>query len=763
MVHPLLIPALGLVAALASHRMLAAAPVAPATQARPGKTVSEGGKNEKTRPSLSIEDLAASVKPSVVRVIQEGREGRQEGIGTGFVVAPGLIATNLHVIGEARRIEVETVDKKRLEVTEITATDSHWDLALIKVSGPCPPALPLGNSDQLKQGQAVVAMGNPEGLAFSIVSGVISEYPDVVNEVPMIRLAMPIERGNSGGPLLDMQGRVQGLLTMKSAVTDNLGFAMPVNPLKQLQASPNPVPMQRWLTIGVLDPAQWQPQLGGRWSQHSGTLKSSGSGEGFGGRTFCLSMQKPPAKGAWEVAASVRLDEESGAAGLIFCTQPEGVHYGFYPSNGRLRLTRFEGPDVTSWTVLREIAHEAYRPKDWNHLRVRIEPQRLIAWVNGREVLSVAEDGLRGGGAGLCRFRSPGAQFRQFRMGSDLAEKPLPTALAKSLETALDQFASGQTGLQQSLQKLLPNASAARRQLQDKRRELQRQTQALRELEQQLHQANIRGEIARELEKPEAKSDLLRACLLLDSHDNPQVDVSHYQQQVQRLANELKADPEVKAGTARAIARIRKHLFEQGGFHGSRHDYGNRNNSYLSAVIDDREGLPISLSVLFLEVAWRLGLREVVGLPLPGQFMVGWRDSAKGALHIIDPFEGGRERSLEELADELNDGEPLLPEMLEAASKKAIVMRMINNLLNLAREDEDQDRLAAYLSLQIALEGDNALARLERAQLRHREGHLEQAREDVLWLNENLPEETPDHLRRQMQRWLESLREPPVR
>jgi regulator of sirC expression with transglutaminase-like and TPR domain len=348
-------------------------------------------------------------------------------------------------------------------------------------------------------------------------------------------------------------------------------------------------------------------------------------------------------------------------------------------------------------------------------------------------------------------------------MGADLAEKPLPATLVKALESNLDRYAKGAIKLQQSLKELLPNATAARRQLQEKRRQLQRQGQALRLLEDELHQASVREELARELNQPEGKVDLLRACLLLDSHDNPQVDVAHYQQQVQRLANELKRDPQIGKGTAQAVARIRQHLFEQGGFHGSRHDFGNRNNSYLSAVLDDREGLPISLSVLFIEVARKLGLREVFGLPLPGQFMVGWRDDPEGELHIIDPFEGGRERLAGELADELNDGEPLAPEMLEAAGSKAIVMRMINNLLNLARKDEDEGRVKAYLTLQITIEPDNALARLERAQLSHREGQLQQAREDVVWLNQNLPEQTPEHLRAQMRRWLDSLNEPQAR
>jgi len=96
-------------------------------------------------------------------------------------------------------------------------------------------------------GQAVVALGNPLGLTYSVVSGVVSGIREVEGR-PMIQLAIPIEPGNSGGPVVDMQGRVQGIITLKSALTANLGFAMPVNALKLLLEKPNPVAMSRWLT-----------------------------------------------------------------------------------------------------------------------------------------------------------------------------------------------------------------------------------------------------------------------------------------------------------------------------------------------------------------------------------------------------------------------------------------------------------------------------------------------------------------------------------
>src|SRR5579884_1576858 len=209
----------------------------------------------------TAEQLAASARKSVVRILAAGRTGKPEGVGTGFVVGDGLIATNMHVIGEARPITVQTSDGKRYQATAVHATDRAADLALIRIDAKDLPALELGNSDEVKQGREVVSLGNPRGLEYSVASGVVSARREIDGR-SMIELRMPVEPGNSGGPLLDLRGRVQGIVTLKSLVKANVGFATPVNALKPLLAKPNPVPMTSWLTIGALDPAKWKPLLG---------------------------------------------------------------------------------------------------------------------------------------------------------------------------------------------------------------------------------------------------------------------------------------------------------------------------------------------------------------------------------------------------------------------------------------------------------------------------------------------------------------------
>ena len=186
---------------------------------------------------------------------------------------------------------------------------------------------------------------------------------------------------SSGGPLLDLQGRVVGVLTMKSRVTENLGFAVAADLLRPLLARPNPIPMSRWLTIGSLDKNDWQPLFGAQWRRRAGRLQVDGVGSGFGGRSLCLSHRKPP-QGTYELAVSVKLDDESGAAGLVFGSDGDQRHYGFYPSGGRLRLTRFEGPDVGSWTILRDAPSRHYRSGEWNRLKIRQSAGKIAAFVN---------------------------------------------------------------------------------------------------------------------------------------------------------------------------------------------------------------------------------------------------------------------------------------------------------------------------------------------------------------------------------------------
>ena len=131
-------------------------------------------------PIIKAEDktaelLAKEKRSSIVVITQEGRDGKVSGTGTGFVISKdGLIATCAHVIGESRPIKVRFEDGKEYEVTEIFAWDRKLDLAILKIEAKDLIELDLAKENTAKQGTKVIAMGNPQGLEFSVVSGIIS-------------------------------------------------------------------------------------------------------------------------------------------------------------------------------------------------------------------------------------------------------------------------------------------------------------------------------------------------------------------------------------------------------------------------------------------------------------------------------------------------------------------------------------------------------------------------------------------------------------
>jgi serine protease Do len=687
----------------------------------------------------SVETLAESARQSVVVVSVLGRDGKQQGIGAGFVIsADGLIATNAHVIGEGRPISIQFHDGKQYAVTEVHATQRAADLAILRIDRKGIVALELGDAKALKQGQAVVAMGNPHGLKHSIVSGVVSGTREIDGR-SMIQLAMPIEPGNSGGPLLDMQGRVQGIITMKSLVTNNLGFAVMVNSLQPLLEKPNPVPMERWLTIGTLDPKEWTQLFGARWRQRSGHIFVDGLGQGFGGRSLCLSEQTIP-EIPFECQVQVKLGDDTGAAGLVFHSDGADRHYGFYASAGKLRLTCFEGPDVFSWRVIQEKSSPAYRKNDWNLLKIRVEKDRFLCLINDTQVFESADTHLARGKIGLAKFRETTAEFKGFQVGKELPRLTPDPVQIGVIEKLIAEIPTSGPFAPKLLDDLTPTAQTSISVLRQRAKKLEQQAQQLRKLADLVHQKRVRAELVKLLQGKEEEIDLFRAALLIAWIDNDDLDISASQQQLERMARQLiESTPKDATPDARREL-LNKFLFVDNGFHGSRGDYYNKSNSYINEVLDDREGLPITLAVVYLELARRIGL-DMVGIGLPTHFVVEQRP-ATAPRQFIDVFEGGKPLSRVEAADlvKKNLDLPLPDQQLEPVTKKMIVARILENLLALARNSEDPGAMLNYLETLVELDPTVARNRWLRAVFRFELGFLDEAMIDVDWLLQTAPE-----------------------
>jgi serine protease Do len=190
---------------------------------------------------------------------QSQREYKQRSLGSGFIISPdGYIVTNNHVVEGADRIRVILKNEKGYDAT-IVGRDPNTDLALIKIK--CKKRLPyahLGDSDKIKVGQWVVAIGSPFGLEQTVTAGIISAKGRVIGSGPyddFLQTDASINPGNSGGPLLNMEGDVIGINTAIIASGQGIGFAIPINMAKgiidQLKAHGEVV--RGWLGVQIQD------------------------------------------------------------------------------------------------------------------------------------------------------------------------------------------------------------------------------------------------------------------------------------------------------------------------------------------------------------------------------------------------------------------------------------------------------------------------------------------------------------------------------
>lgn len=150
---------------------------------------------------------------------------------SGLIVrSDGYIVTNAHVVKEAAKLTVTLANKKNY-IAKVIAVDPYSDLAVIKIDARDLPVLPFAEQDTVRPGDWAIAIGSPMGFDHTVTTGIISSIDrslaDFNNRVELIQHSAPLNMGNSGGPLLDIQGRVIGLNTAMRAGSNGIGFATP--------------------------------------------------------------------------------------------------------------------------------------------------------------------------------------------------------------------------------------------------------------------------------------------------------------------------------------------------------------------------------------------------------------------------------------------------------------------------------------------------------------------------------------------------------
>jgi regulator of sirC expression with transglutaminase-like and TPR domain len=183
---------------------------------------------------------------------------------------------------------------------------------------------------------------------------------------------------------------------------------------------------------------------------------------------------------------------------------------------------------------------------------------------------------------------------------------------------------------------------------------------------------------------PEQDMNLAEAALLIAKEEYPALDIEAYLKRLDELADKVHGRLPPQAGIEDILVTLNEFLFEEQGFSGNTENYYDPRNSFLNEVLDRKLGVPITLSILYMEIGRRLGL-TLEGVSFPGHFLVKFA-TEEGDV-VLDPFAGGVPLSEEELVDRLEGtyggltaSTTSLPHLLAAAGKKEILVRMLRNL-----------------------------------------------------------------------------------
>jgi regulator of sirC expression with transglutaminase-like and TPR domain len=214
------------------------------------------------------------------------------------------------------------------------------------------------------------------------------------------------------------------------------------------------------------------------------------------------------------------------------------------------------------------------------------------------------------------------------------------------------------------------------------------------------------------IEGGESGLELDRAALLIAAEEYPALQVADYMAQLDALAEESRRHMTLGELFAplECATTLAAHLFYEGRFTGNLNDYYDARNSFLNEVIERGKGIPITLAVVFIEVARRLGVK-LFGVGMPGHFLVKYCDDEEEV--FFDPFNGGRvlsEENCRTMIDEMYDGRmPFDRAFLHAVTKKQLLSRMLQNLKNIYANAADLPKLLGVIERLLLLNPNAAL------------------------------------------------------
>ena len=222
--------------------------------------------------------------------------------------------------------------------------------------------------------------------------------------------------------------------------------------------------------------------------------------------------------------------------------------------------------------------------------------------------------------------------------------------------------------------------------------------------------------------------DLALAALLVAAEEYPQLMPEPYLQRLDLLAERVKDRLGDETAPPIVLGEISKVLFEEEGFRGNSDAYYDPRNSFLNDVLDRKLGIPLTLGIVYLEVAWRLGLR-VHGVNFPGHFLL--RHEGEAFRLLIDPFNGGQirfEDQAQDLLDRVYGGSvKLQPDFLRSATKHDVLVRLLSNLKTIYLNARDDAKALTAIERILLIRPDAAEEVRDRGMALARTGHIDQA------------------------------------
>ena len=186
---------------------------------------------------LTVTEIVRQTSAAVVQIVVSDESGKEFALGSGFIVsADGKIVTNFHVIEGAHSAVAKLANGSYFPIAGVLAADADRDLVLLQVEESGLPFLTLGSTAGLQVGDQVVAIGSPLGLEGTVSDGIVSAIRNEAQGKHWIQTTAPVSHGNSGGPLLDMRGKVVGVISagVDPGEGQNLNFAIPSDEVKLL-------------------------------------------------------------------------------------------------------------------------------------------------------------------------------------------------------------------------------------------------------------------------------------------------------------------------------------------------------------------------------------------------------------------------------------------------------------------------------------------------------------------------------------------------